>query len=72
MGYVMLITGPVILCMHTAHRTPEFKIMPRNFMQCMWIFKTLVSVILALYIPIYVNRASFRKNRLRNPLAPDS
>jgi hypothetical protein len=48
----LIYTGPVILYMHLSHQTPEFKVMQRNFMHCMGIFKTLVSVILALYIPI--------------------
>lgn len=38
--------------MHPARQAPEFKVMQRKFMHYIGIFKTLISVILALYIPI--------------------
>jgi hypothetical protein len=34
-------TGPMLFCAHTAHQTLTFKVVQRNFMNCMGIVQTL-------------------------------
>lgn len=44
--------GYMVLHILSAHKTLTFKVIQRNFMNCMRMFKTLVLVILVMYCPV--------------------